>query len=102
MSLQEIYFRFSQEFQPHELLPLIFLVCISILQRLAQECSSQFVDSHRYTPHPLPAVKPDANTAETQSYSQYVSTVKSQVSCAREIHDAMLDCSNKLGENRPT
>ncbi|XP_072049064.1 mediator of RNA polymerase II transcription subunit 29-like [Amphiura filiformis] len=68
--------------------------------RLAQECSSQYSDSQRHTPHPLP-VKPDVN-AETQTYSQYVSTVKSQVSCAREVHDALLDCSNKLGDNKST
>ncbi|XP_022083257.1 mediator of RNA polymerase II transcription subunit 29-like [Acanthaster planci] len=69
--------------------------------RLALDCSNQYVDSIRHTPLPVSTAKSEpTNSGESQTYSQYVSTVKSQVAYAKEIHDALLECSNKLGEGK--
>ena len=71
-------------------------------QRLGLDCSAQYVDGVRHTPLPLSTAKLEApaNSGDSQTYNQYVSTVKSQIGYAREIHDTLLDCSNKLGEGK--
>ncbi|XP_033638567.1 mediator of RNA polymerase II transcription subunit 29-like [Asterias rubens] len=77
---------------------------VELYLRLGLDGSAQYVDSVRHTPLPLSTAKSEAptNSTDSQTYNQYVSTVKSQISYAREIHDALLECSNKLGEGKPS
>jgi len=34
--------------------------------------------------------------ADLQSYSQYQAIVRTQLACAKEVHDALLDCAKKI------
>jgi len=35
-------------------------------------------------------------TADLQSYTQYQAIVRTQLACAKEVHDALLDCAKKI------
>jgi len=39
-----------------------------------------------------------AASSDLQTYTQFQAIVKAQVSCAKEIHDALSECSRRLGE----
>jgi len=34
--------------------------------------------------------------ADLQSYTQYQAIVRTQLACAKEVHDVLLDCANKI------
>jgi len=34
--------------------------------------------------------------ADLQSYTQYQAIVRTQLACAKEVHDALLDCAKKI------
>jgi len=34
--------------------------------------------------------------ADLQSYTQYQAIVRTQLACAKELHDALLDCARKI------
>lgn len=73
------------------------------LQRLAYECLSQSFDSAKHSPTLVPtATKPDAIQAESLPYTQYLSMIKSQIACAKDIHNALLECSNKITGKVPS
>merc|ERR1719471_427247 len=68
---------------------------IEINLRLAQEEMHQDRDSARNTPISVMPPKTDAQQPqppEGQLYSQYLSTVRTQISCAKDIRDALHDC----------
>ncbi|XP_030074494.1 mediator of RNA polymerase II transcription subunit 29 [Microcaecilia unicolor] len=70
--------------------------------RLAYECLSQSFDSTKHSPTLVPtATKPDAVQAESLPYTQYLSMIKSQISCAKDIHNALLECSKKITGKAP-
>uniref|UniRef100_A0A8C7I397 Mediator of RNA polymerase II transcription subunit 29 n=1 Tax=Oncorhynchus kisutch TaxID=8019 RepID=A0A8C7I397_ONCKI len=70
---------------------------LELCLRLAYECLSQSIDSAKHSPNLVPtATKPDTVQTESLSYSQYLSMIKSQISCAKDIHNALLECSKKI------
>ncbi|XP_043918062.1 mediator of RNA polymerase II transcription subunit 29 isoform X2 [Protopterus annectens] len=70
---------------------------VELCLRLAYECLSQSFDSAKHSPNLVPtATKPDAVQAESLSYTQYLSMIKSQIACAKDIHNALLECSQKI------
>ncbi|XP_028816412.1 mediator of RNA polymerase II transcription subunit 29 [Denticeps clupeoides] len=70
---------------------------LELCLRLAYECLSQSVDSTKHSPSLVPtATKPDTGQAESLSYSQYLSMIKSQISCAKDIHNALYECSKTI------
>ncbi|XP_036414864.1 mediator of RNA polymerase II transcription subunit 29 [Colossoma macropomum] len=75
---------------------------LELCLRLAHECLSQSIDSAKHSPNLVPtATKPDTVQTESLSYSQYLSMIKSQISCAKDIHNALLECSKKIaGKNQ--
>lgn len=77
-----------------------FFPCV---QRLAYECLSQSIDSAKHSPNLVPtATKPDTVQTESMSYAQYLCMIKSQISCAKDIHNALLECSKKIaGKGQP-
>ncbi|XP_038623295.1 mediator of RNA polymerase II transcription subunit 29 isoform X1 [Tachyglossus aculeatus] len=75
---------------------------LELCLRLAYECLSQSYDSTKHSPTLVPtATKPDAVQAESLPYTQYLSMIKAQISCAKDIHNALLDCSNKITGKLP-
>lgn len=79
------------------------LTCVLSVQRLAYECLSQSIDSAKHSPNLVPtATKPDTVQTESMSYAQYLNMIKSQISCAKDIHNALLECSKKIaGKGQP-
>lgn len=79
------------------------LTCLSFVQRLAYECLSQSIDSAKHSPNLVPtATKPDTVQTESMSYAQYLGMIKSQITCAKDIHNALLECSKKIaGKGQP-
>lgn len=76
---------------------------LELCLRLAFECLSQSFDSAKHSPTLVPtATKPDAVQAESLPYTQYLSMIKSQISCAKDIHNALLECSNKITGKVPS
>ncbi|XP_078389537.1 mediator of RNA polymerase II transcription subunit 29 [Cetorhinus maximus] len=70
---------------------------VELCLRLAFECLSQSIDSCKHSPNLVPtATKPDTVQTESQSYTQYLSMIKSQISCAKDIHNALLECSKRI------
>ncbi len=74
-------------------------------QRLAQECVQQNTDNARYCRIPVHTPKPPGDPAAnqppaagTQSFQQYLTVVQSQIACAKEIHDTLLESAKKLSE----
>lgn len=66
-------------------------------QRLAHECLSQSCDSAKHSPTLVPtATKPDAVQPDSLPYPQYLAVIKAQITCAKDIHTALLDCANKV------
>ncbi|XP_055519736.1 mediator of RNA polymerase II transcription subunit 29 [Leucoraja erinacea] len=70
---------------------------VELCLRLAFECLSQSIDSAKHSPNLVPtATKPDTVQTESLSYAQYLSMIKSQISCAKDIHNALLECSKRI------
>lgn len=73
-----------------------------MVQRLALELYHQTEDSLRNTPLSivLPVQKSEstANPQEGQSYAQYLTTVRTQINFAKEIHDLLHEQAMKLLE----
>ena len=87
------------------------MYCPFYFQRIAIESNSQSIDSQKHTPVPvqgsLPKPVPSAADAQggqqqqdQQPYTQYLTTVRTQVACAKEVHDALLECARKLSERQ--
>ncbi|XP_071756729.1 mediator of RNA polymerase II transcription subunit 29 isoform X1 [Centroberyx gerrardi] len=76
---------------------------LELCLRLAYECLSQSIDSAKHSPNLVPtATKPDTVQTESLSYAQYLGMIKSQISCAKDIHNALLECSKKIaGKGQP-
>ncbi|XP_074662156.1 mediator of RNA polymerase II transcription subunit 29-like [Tubulanus polymorphus] len=74
---------------------------IEINLRLAVECNNLNTDSMKNTPVPVHSGKQDLPPPgqEMQSYPQFIGTIKQQISCAKEIHDSLLDCAKKIQAN---
>ncbi|CAJ0941323.1 unnamed protein product [Ranitomeya imitator] len=76
---------------------------LELCLRLAYECLSQSYDSAKHSPTLVPtATKPDAVQTESLPYTQYLGMIKSQISCAKDIHNALLECSKKIMGKTPT
>lgn len=69
-------------------------------QRLAQEIFQQDTDSKTHTPMQVIPPKTDTGQPEGQLYSQYISTVRAQITCAKEIRDLLHD-GLKLSSDHP-
>ena len=63
------------------------------LQGLMRETASQTHDSGRYTPKPIFSSKTE-NVAGTQTYSEYLSTVRTQIAATKELHDMLSEFSS--------
>uniref|UniRef100_A0A3P9IUD1 Mediator of RNA polymerase II transcription subunit 29 n=1 Tax=Oryzias latipes TaxID=8090 RepID=A0A3P9IUD1_ORYLA len=75
---------------------------LELCLRLAYECLSQSIDSAKHSPNLVPtATKPDTVQTESMSYAQYLTMIKSQISCAKDIHNALLECSKKIAGKGP-
>lgn len=82
-----------------------YAICdqIELNLHLALECVSQTTDSARNTPVPVQSnpQKADIQQAtDTLSYPQYLNTVRTQIACAKEIHDSLLECAKKISEKQ--
>lgn len=60
---------------------------------LMRETASQTHDSGRYTPKPIFSSKTE-NVAGTQTYSEYLSTVRTQIAATKELHDMLSEFSS--------
>uniref|UniRef100_A0A3B1IX65 Mediator of RNA polymerase II transcription subunit 29 n=1 Tax=Astyanax mexicanus TaxID=7994 RepID=A0A3B1IX65_ASTMX len=70
---------------------------LELCLRLAHECLSRVSTAPNTPAQPgSTATKPDTVQTESLSYSQYLSMIKSQISCAKDIHNALLECSKKI------
>ncbi|XP_010612827.1 mediator of RNA polymerase II transcription subunit 29 isoform X1 [Fukomys damarensis] len=70
---------------------------LELCLRLAHECLSQSCDSAKHSPTLVPtATKPDAVQPDSLPYPQYLAVIKAQISCAKDIHTALLECANKV------
>uniref|UniRef100_A0A2K6CVJ6 Mediator of RNA polymerase II transcription subunit 29 n=1 Tax=Macaca nemestrina TaxID=9545 RepID=A0A2K6CVJ6_MACNE len=75
---------------------------LELCLRLAHECLSQSCDSAKHSPTLVPtATKPDAVQPDSLPYPQYLAVIKAQISCAKDIHTALLDCANKVTGKTP-
>uniref|UniRef100_A0A8C5QLE2 Mediator of RNA polymerase II transcription subunit 29 n=1 Tax=Leptobrachium leishanense TaxID=445787 RepID=A0A8C5QLE2_9ANUR len=75
---------------------------LELCLRLAYECLSQSYDSAKHSPTLVPtATKPDAVQTESLPYTHYLSMIKSQITCAKDIHNALLECSKKIMGKSP-
>jgi len=83
---------------------------IVVLQNLATEILGINAQCQRHMP---PTVQPGAvggpgtmkfgasgsvapPVADLQTYTQYQAMVRTQLACAKEVHDALLDCARKI------
>ncbi|CAG5136017.1 unnamed protein product [Candidula unifasciata] len=78
-----------------------YAICdqIEICLRLAYEILQQDRDSARNTPNPVLPQKTDAPQPEGQLYSHYLSTVRAQISCAKDIRDLLHECLKNFPEH---
>jgi len=81
-----------------------FSICnqIELHLKAIQECTMQHKDSLQYLPLNITLGKQDASGGPLQdvslTYTQYVSTVKGQVSFAKSIQDILTDGVRKVGQ----
>ncbi|XP_067138076.1 mediator of RNA polymerase II transcription subunit 29 [Centruroides vittatus] len=79
-----------------------FSVCnqIELNLKIVQECTLLQRDSQQYLPLPVSSNKIDSAPAPTQdgtlSYSQYLSTIKSQVSFATAVQEILAEGARKI------
>uniref|UniRef100_A0A0K8RGP9 Mediator of RNA polymerase II transcription subunit 29 n=1 Tax=Ixodes ricinus TaxID=34613 RepID=A0A0K8RGP9_IXORI len=80
-----------------------FSICnqIELNLRTIQECALQLRDSHQYLPVPVVATKPEPSTAQdgTLSYSQYINTIRAQVSFAKAVQDVLNEGARKINQD---
>ncbi|RUS73812.1 hypothetical protein EGW08_018429 [Elysia chlorotica] len=78
-----------------------YAICdqLEISLRLAHEIIQQDKDSQRNTPNSTVPPKADPTQPEGQVYSQYLSTVRVQIGCAKEIRDLLLECLKNFPEH---
>jgi len=79
-----------------------------LLQNLAIEILSMNMHCQRHVPTVQPGGAAGAGpikfstggavppVADLQSYNQYQAIVRTQLACAKEVHDALLDCAKKI------
>ncbi|XP_059176454.1 mediator of RNA polymerase II transcription subunit 29-like [Physella acuta] len=72
---------------------------VEMYLKLAQEVIQQDKDSSRNTPNLILPQKGDISQPEGQLYSQYLSTVRAQISCAKDIRDLLHDCLKNFHEH---
>lgn len=71
-------------------------------QRLAHECLSQSFDSAKHAPALVPAApKGEGGGGETLPYTQYLPLIKAQIAGAKDIHNALLEGTNKITGKLP-
>ncbi|XP_077522347.1 mediator complex subunit intersex [Amblyomma americanum] len=79
-----------------------FSICnqIELNLRTIQECSLQLRDSHQYLPVPVVATKPDPSNPQdgTLSYSQYINTIRAQVSFAKAVQDVLNEGARRINQ----
>ncbi|KAH9376208.1 hypothetical protein HPB48_004232 [Haemaphysalis longicornis] len=70
------------------------------LSRTIQECALQLRDSHQYLPVPVVATKPDPSNPQdgTLSYSQYINTIRAQVSFAKAVQDVLNEGARRINQ----
>lgn len=83
----------------------MFIYLYVQLQRLAIESYNQTLDSAKNTPLPVQGRSgkmeaPQPGAPEPQAYSQYLTTVKAQINCHKEIHDILVESAKKLAEKQ--
>ncbi|OWF50412.1 mediator of RNA polymerase II transcription subunit 29-like [Mizuhopecten yessoensis] len=69
--------------------------------RLALEIHQQNTDSQKFIPFTVNVPKENNQWPETPSavpYTQFISMVRQQISCAKEIHDLLMECSKKISD----
>ncbi|XP_046364344.1 mediator of RNA polymerase II transcription subunit 29-like [Haliotis cracherodii] len=71
---------------------------VEVSLRLALESQSQVSDSNKFTPQPVLQAKGDTPPTEGQLYPNYLATIRSQITCAKEVHDMLHECVRKLSE----
>ncbi|KAI8785014.1 mediator of RNA polymerase II transcription subunit 29 [Biomphalaria glabrata] len=78
-----------------------YAICdlVEIYLKLAYEVIQQDKDSTRNTPNLILPQKTDAPQPEGQLYSQYLSTIRAQINCAKDIRDLLHDCLKNLPEH---
>ncbi|XP_012936281.2 mediator of RNA polymerase II transcription subunit 29, partial [Aplysia californica] len=78
-----------------------YAICdqIEINLRLAHEVIQQDRDSSRNTPISVLPPKTEPQQPEGQLYSQYLSTVRAQINCAKDIRDVLHDCLKNFPEH---
>ncbi|KAL1447623.1 hypothetical protein MTO96_028434 [Rhipicephalus appendiculatus] len=79
-----------------------FSICnqIELNLRTIQECALQLRDSHQYLPVPVVATKPDPSNPQdgTLSYSQYINTIRAQVSFAKAVQDVLNEGARRINQ----
>ncbi|KAL5014819.1 hypothetical protein ScPMuIL_009089 [Solemya velum] len=72
---------------------------IEINLHLALEAAMQTGDAVKFTPIAQHITKGDTPQPDGQaSFPQYLSTVKQQIHCAKEIHDMLENCAKQFGD----
>jgi hypothetical protein len=76
-----------------------YAVCdqIELNLKTTTECTGLASSGQRYTSIPLLIPKPDhTGTPDAVTYNQLVSTVKTQVMFAKEVHDALAEAARTI------
>ncbi|CAH1792055.1 unnamed protein product [Owenia fusiformis] len=78
---------------------------IELNLRIAIECNHQNMDSGKNTPIPVTLGKPpdhpqNQENPQYQSYPQYLATVKTQIACAKELHNTLVECARKIEQHQ--
>ncbi|KAL8564287.1 hypothetical protein ACOMHN_050898 [Nucella lapillus] len=73
---------------------------IEMSLRLGLELHHQALDSLRNTPQSVIISKPEPSVSQPdgQSYAQYLTTMRQQISFAKELHDMLNEAGDKLHE----
>ncbi|XP_008631350.2 PREDICTED: mediator of RNA polymerase II transcription subunit 29, partial [Corvus brachyrhynchos] len=76
---------------------------LELCLRLAHECLSQSFDSAKHAPALVPAAPKGEGGpgAETLPYTQYLPLIKAQIAGAKDIHNALLEGTNKITGKLP-
>ncbi|XP_065206713.1 mediator of RNA polymerase II transcription subunit 29-like isoform X1 [Planococcus citri] len=80
-----------------------FAICDQIEYNLktAMECYQQSASNQRYLPLPVAPnrIEPHPQDNNALSYPQYVTSIRSQISYLKEVHDLLLNASQNIGPN---
>ncbi|NXS16296.1 MED29 polymerase, partial [Mystacornis crossleyi] len=76
---------------------------LELCLRLAHECLSQSFDSAKHAPALVPAAPKGEGGpgGETLPYTQYLPLIKAQIAGAKDIHNALLEGTNKITGKLP-